>query len=347
MTLTARVLRFEGVCRRGVQGLFEVVNFTKGTIMAGKIYRLLVDAETSGIRIDQFVAARVPELSRGQVRKIIDLGGVHLAGRRVGRCSLEVRCGQKVEVYLDGRSLEVFSLSPDQILFQDAYLLVIDKPAGVEFQPTHARYKGTLYDAVRRYLAESESSGVTLGMVQRLDRDTSGATVFSIHPRAHGAMTKLFSERRVEKRYRALVCGSPEEDCGEIRSLLARQHRTNRMKSVDKGGKEAITRYRVLERFDSYALVEVELVTGRSHQIRAHFCEAGHALLGDRSYGGDGSSTDCEAPRTMLHAFGLAFTHPVSGLPLVFEVAPPADMLAVLNGLRDHNNPWSLQTPKE
>lgn len=296
------------------------------------------------MRIDQFIVARVPEFTRGQVRKIIELGGAHVSGRRIGRCSLEVRTGQSVEVYLDGRCLDIFSLSPEQILFKDAFLLVVNKPAGVDFQPTHARFKGTLYDAVRRYLGESGKAAATVGMVQRLDRDTTGATVFSIHQRAHGAMTRMFAERLVEKRYCALVCGCPEKDTGEFRSLLARQHRTNRMKSVGKGGKEAITRYRVLERFDNCALVEVELITGRSHQIRAHFSEAGHPLLGDRSYGGSGSAAGHIVFRTMLHASSLAFVHPVSGVPLVFEVSPPLDMQAVLNALRGQDSPWPLQS---
>ncbi|APG27110.1 pseudouridine synthase [Syntrophotalea acetylenivorans] len=300
--------------------------------MASKIYRLTVDSQASGQRIDQYVAGQIEDLSRGVVRKVIDLGGVHLAGRRIGRCSQAVRAGQSIEVYLDGRPLDKFSLLSEHVLFQDDYLLIIDKPPGIDFQPTHARFKGTLYDATLRFI-ESTAAGkgkVSLGMVQRLDRDTSGVTVFSIHQRAHRAMTRMFADRRVDKRYRTLVFGHLNEKEGEFRSLLARQHRTNLMKSVKKGGKEAITRYRVVEEFAESTLVEVELITGRSHQIRAHFSEAGHPLLGDTRYGGPAHISGYEIQRSMLHAFRLSFEHPVSHENLMFEAPLPEDMAGLL-----------------
>lgn len=303
--------------------------------MASKIYRLTVHANADGMRLDQYVASQIGDLSRGVVRKVIDLGGAHVAGRRTSRCSLTVRPGQAVDIYLDGGPLDIFSLSERQILFQDPYLLVVDKPSGVDCQPTHARFKGTLYDAVKRHLegAQGGRKGPNVGMVQRLDRDTSGVTVFSIHQRANGAMTRLFAERRVDKRYRALVAGLPAAKEGEFRSLLARQHRTNLMKSVKKGGKEAITRYRVVDEFADCALVEVELVTGRSHQIRAHFAEAGHPLIGDRRYGGPDLVQGYEARRTMLHAHSLSFAHPISGEALRFEAPLAEDMASLLGRL--------------
>ncbi|MEZ4484206.1 MAG: pseudouridine synthase [Syntrophotaleaceae bacterium] len=180
--------------------------------MASKIYRLTVDAAANGMRLDQYVAGQVGALSRGMARKVIDLGGVHVAGRRTSRCSLSVRSGQTVHIYLDGRPLDIFSLGPDHILFQDSYLLVVNKPAGIDFQPTHARFKGTLYDAVCRHLENAGGGNKTpdIGMVQRLDRETSGVTVFSIHQRAHSAMTRMFADRRLDKCYRSLVAGLPE-----------------------------------------------------------------------------------------------------------------------------------------
>lgn len=303
--------------------------------MSSRVYRLVVASAAEGMRLDQFVASEVEQLSRGEARKVIDLGGVHVAGRRVGRCSHVVRAGQAIEIYLDGRPLDIFSLGREHILFQDPYLLVIDKPPGIDFQPTHARFKGTLFDAVTRYLASDRSgkSANGLGMVQRLDRDTSGVAVFSIHRRAHGAMTKLFAERQVDKRYQALVAGRPAAEEGEFRSLLARQHRTNLMKSVRRGGKEAITRYRVISEFSACSLVEVELVTGRSHQVRVHFSEAGHPLVGDGRYGGPLFAGDHQVGRPMLHAHRLSFKHPISAEPLQFVAPPPGDMTGLLRSL--------------
>lgn len=129
--------------------------------MSSKIYRLTVDANAGGMRLDQYVASQIDDLSRGDARKIIDLGGAHVAGRRTSRCSLTVRPGQTVDIYLDGRPLDIFSLGEGHILFQDSCLLVADKPSGVDCQPTHARFKGTLYEAVRRHLlgAQGEKSG--------------------------------------------------------------------------------------------------------------------------------------------------------------------------------------------
>lgn len=284
------------------------------------------------MRLDQFVAGEVSDFSRSRIRKIIDLGGVHVDGRRVGRCSYAVRSGQRVEVYLDGRALEIAEFSERDLLFQDSYLLAVNKPAGMEFQPTHARYKGTVYDAVLRYLGEKDAACASkgLGMVQRLDRDTSGVAIFSIHPRAHRGLTAIFAERRITKGYVALVAGRLPSPTGQFQSLLARQHSSNRMKSVNRGGREAITNYRVIEEFDGASLVEIDIPTGRSHQIRVHFSEAGHPLLGDATYQGPTSWHDMAIPRQMLHAARLVLVHPVSGETLSIVAPLPEDMAGLI-----------------
>jgi 23S rRNA pseudouridine1911/1915/1917 synthase len=304
--------------------------------MSRKIYRLEVAPPGEGMRLDQFLSGEIDDLSRGRIRKIIDLGGVHVAGRRVGRCSHVVKSGQQVEIYLDGRSLDIPELGEGDVLFHDPYLLAIDKPAGMEFQPTHARYKGTVYESVLRYLKKNGSRGasITLGMVQRLDRDTSGVAVFSIHPRSHAGLTAIFAERKARKGYLALVTGHPPGPTGEFRSLLARQRSSNRMKSVDRGGREAITRYRVIEEYDDVSLVDIEIPTGRSHQIRVHFSEAGHPLLGDTAYGGPASHIGRAVSRQMLHAATLAFAHPVSGEDLSIVAPIPVDMARLIEALK-------------
>jgi 23S rRNA pseudouridine1911/1915/1917 synthase len=304
--------------------------------MSRKIYRLEVASSGEGMRLDQFLSGEIGDLSRGMIRRIIDLGGVHVAGRRVGRCSHAVKCGQQVEVYLDGRPLDIPELAEGDMLFHDPYLLAVNKPAGMEFQPTHARFKGTVYETVLRYLREKGAAGAStsLGMVQRLDRDTSGIAIFSIHPRSHAGLTAIFAERRVRKGYLALVAGHPPGPAGQFRSLLARQHRTNRMKSVEKGGREAITRYRVIEEFDGASLVDIEIPTGRSHQIRVHFSEAGHPLLGDTAYKGPASLNNLSLPRQMLHAAALDLAHPVSGKALSIVAPLPDDMARLIAALK-------------
>lgn len=299
-------------------------------------YRLLPDAAAAGQRLDQFVPAQVAELSRSFLRKIVDLGGVHVGGRRVRKCSTPVRSGELVEIHLDDLPLTIFSLTPKQILFQDRFLLVVDKPAGIETQPTPARYKGTLYEALLRHLHNPYRplDQPELGMVQRLDRETSGVMIFSIHPKAHRPLTQAFAERKVDKTYLALVQGRPAADCGEIRSHLGRARHGNRMMTVRQGGKEAITRYRLLEAFADSSLIELELLTGRSHQIRVHCSEQGFPLLGDSLYGGPSHWRQRQVPRQMLHAATLALAHPVTGAPLRFETPMPADMAALLDCLR-------------
>jgi 23S rRNA pseudouridine1911/1915/1917 synthase len=283
------------------------------------------------MRLDLFLAGALAAAPRALIKRLVDLGGAHVEGRRVRRCSLVVAAGQRVELNVDGLPLEPFQLAAEHILYQDRYLLALAKPAGIATQPTPARYQGTLYAALQQFLAAGGKS--SLGMVQRLDRDTSGVIIFSIHPKAHRGLTLAFAERRVTKRYLALVAGQPQDDTGEMRSLLARRRATNRMVSVARGGKPAVTLFRVLERFADAALVEVEIPTGRSHQIRIHFAEAGHPLLGDTAYGGPADCRGMPLIRQLLHASELQLHHPVSDEPLCLRAPLPADFRAVLQGL--------------
>lgn len=293
------------------------------------VYRYVVPPGHPGGRLDQFLADAREGLSRGMARRFIDLGGVHVDGRRVRRCSLDVAPGQQIEWYVDGLPLEPFRLESSHIIHRDRFLLVLDKPAGVATQPTPARFQGTLYEALHRFLG----AAATLGMVQRLDRDTSGLMVFSIHPGAHKGLTRAFSEHRVEKRYLALASGTLPQAAGEIRSQLARRRSTNRMVSVARGGKEALTSFRVVRQFADAALLEVAIRTGRTHQIRVHFSEQGHPLLGDSGYGGPLCVAGMPVPRQMLHASELAFDHPVSGARMTFQAPLPEDFRTLLQRL--------------
>ncbi len=296
------------------------------------VYRFTISATQAGQRLDHLLCAGLEWLSRGNAKRLVDLGGVHVDGRRVRRCSLVMAAGQEIELHIDGLPLTPFQLDTAHILYRDNYLLVINKPSGVATQPTPARFQGTLYSAVLQLLGKGGDPG--LGMVQRLDRDTSGVMVFSIHPKAHKALTTAFREHHVDKRYLALLSGTPPEESGEIRSLLARRHSTNRMVSVAHGGKLAITRYRVVQRFAAATLVEVELLTGRSHQIRVHFAEAGCPLLGDTTYGGPATLNEMPVPRQMLHASQLGLTHPVTNVSCHWQAVLPEDFSGILRSLQ-------------
>ncbi|MBD1400985.1 RluA family pseudouridine synthase [Pelobacter sp. M08fum] len=289
------------------------------------------------MRLDQFLPQGVAALSRSLVRKVIDIGGVHVNGQRIRTASRMLASGDLVELYLDHLPLVPWRISSQDVVFQDNYLIVINKPATIETQPTHARYKGTLYEALQVYLQDPfrPHQKPEIGMVQRLDRSTSGLIVFSIHPKAHKKMTELFKDGHVDKIYLALVSGQPASAHGEIRSLLARSRRENRVHSVTTGGKPAITRYRMKSRLNSCSLLEVQILTGRSHQIRAHMAELGCPLLGDQRYGGPMVLDGMMISRPMLHAQRLKFLHPLSAQPLEVSVPMPADMDQALQFLKE------------
>ena len=294
------------------------------------LYRLTRQQNDSEARLDRFLHGKVGDLSRGALRKVIELGGVHLAGRRCLKCGATVPIGAKVEVHLDGGALEPFRLGEAHMLFQDSSLVLIDKPPGVETQPTLARYRGTLFEALQVWLARDmrphHGQRLEIGMAQRLDRDTSGVIVFSIHPLAHKELTRQVVERLARKEYLAIVSGTPSVERGRFHSRLHRDRRSGRVQSCVEGGQEAITDYSVLASQGGLSLVHVLLHTGRTHQIRAHFAEAGHPLAGDRLYGGPLAAGGRSFSRQCLHSWRLSLSHPRTSQAMSWTAPLPADM---------------------
>ncbi len=195
-----------------------------GTGKKWDVYRLTVDQKCAGIRLDQFVPQAVATLSRSLVRKVIEIGGVHVNGQRIRTASRQLTAADKVELYVDHLPLIPWRISASDVVFQDQYLIVINKPAMVETQPTHARFKGTLYEALQVYLQDPfrPHQKPEIGMIQRLDRSTSGLIMFSTHRLAHKKMTDMLATGAVDKIYLALVSGQLPATSGEICSLLAR-----------------------------------------------------------------------------------------------------------------------------
>jgi len=301
------------------------------------MYRYHIEAKDHGQRLDVFLQSKLTPLSRTMLRKIIELGGVHLQGRRVRKCGQSLKTGQYLEIHLDKGPLTPFRLDAAQIIYQDKYLIAINKPAGIETQPTPARYKGTLYEAVQVWLGRDRRFGrkLEIGMAQRLDRDSSGVIMFSIHPQSHKGLTGQIQNRLVKKHYLALIAGSLDPPEGTFHSYLAKERKSNLMRSVARGGKEAITRYRIVRSEGGLSLAEIDLVTGRMHQIRAHFAEAGHPLLGDTRYGGAEKYGERSFNRQCLHSSMLQLAHPVSGEMLQLKAPIPDDMN--LDQLRQHS----------
>ncbi len=303
------------------------------TLFPKRHLHLVVEEQYAGLRLDRYLAEVCTDIGRQSWKKIVAVGGVHLDGRRWSRCSTPLRPGCRVDVYIDGRPLEPWLPDDEQVLYRDRWLLALNKPRGIDCQPTPSRFQGTVYQGVLDFLGRRDrrqGRKPDIGMVQRLDRDTSGVMVFSIHPQAHPALTRQFSGHLVRKFYLALVQGAPPNRAGTIRSHLSRIRATNLVRSVDKGGKEAITRFRLLGQGLGLSLVLAEPVTGRSHQIRAHFAEAGMPLLGDVAYGGPEIEGELRGRGHWLHAWQLLLHHPVSGTPLRLVAGLPEEWQAVM-----------------
>ncbi|MDO9079346.1 MAG: RluA family pseudouridine synthase [Desulfuromonadales bacterium] len=303
-------------------------------------WNIAVPTEDAGLRLDQTLPRHCTGLSRTQARKIIDIGGVHVAGRRVRSCSRSVKGGEEIAVYCDGLPLDPFALSADAILYRDADIIALNKPAGIDTQPTPSRFQGTLYAALSEHLIDPFRRHLepSIGMVQRLDRDTSGVILFSISPRAHKPLTAAITTHALRKTYLALVAGVVPPGVHEIKSLLARSHRDNCVRSISKGGKEAVTHYHSLAACDTCSLVEVTPITGRMHQIRVHLSEAGFPLLGDTRYGGPKQLGEISVPRHMLHAKSLDFLHPLTRQPLLITAPLAVDFQLLLNHFHLNNN---------
>ncbi len=293
-------------------------------------------ADRSGERLDSFVARRCPEISRSQARRLIDSGLVLMDGQ-AARPASRVASGDRITVMVPPPE-EPEHLEPEPIpltiLYQDNDIIVIDKPPGLTVHPAPGHPRGTLVNALLAACPDLRGVGGALrpGIVHRLDKDTSGLMVIAKNDRAHRALSRQLKERTVHKTYLALVHGVPEPRQGTIEAPIGRHPRNRKKMAVVAGGREAVTRYRVLEPLAGgrYALVEAEPVTGRTHQIRVHMAAIGHPILGDCTYGKRSELI----PRQALHAWRLAFAMPLSGRLVEFESPPPPDLRLALAKLR-------------
>ncbi|HVP05797.1 MAG TPA: RluA family pseudouridine synthase [Dehalococcoidia bacterium] len=296
-----------------------------------KTHRLT--AERGGERIDAFVARSLPELSRSYVKRLLDGGLITVAGR-VPRASEKVSAG--AEIVVEVPPPQEISLEPQRIpltiVYQDNDIIVVDKPPGLTVHPAPGHPSGTLVNALLAMCPDLQGIAGTLrpGIVHRLDKDTSGLLVVAKNDRAMRALQAQLAERRVHKTYLALVVGVPKPREGQIEAPIGRNPRNRKKMAIVEGGREATTRYKVREELPGHALLEVEPVTGRTHQIRVHLAAIGHPILGDRVYGRPSPLID----RQFLHAWKLAFGMPLGGRQVEFESPLPPDLRAALEALR-------------
>ncbi len=306
------------------------------------VSRLTVGAEHHGERVDRYLAVHLPDLSRARVQALIGAGRVTVDGALV-KPSARVQGAQVIEVEVPApvSAVPQAEALPLTVLHEDADVLVLDKAAGMVVHPGAGHASGTLVNALLHHVTDLSGVGGELrpGIVHRLDKDTSGVMVIAKHEAALVALQRSFASRTVEKIYLAIVAGHPPAE-GTFRTLHAR-HPTQRRRFTGrlKTGKPAVTHYRVLERLADTSLVEVRLETGRTHQIRMHFFEAGHPLLGDPLYSSRAGSTRAGVSRLTLHAHRLGFAHPRTKKVMTFTAPLPADLLRALERLREIHPP--------
>jgi 23S rRNA pseudouridine1911/1915/1917 synthase len=310
-----------------------------------------VAIDTDGERLDRALQQRLPELSRSRLKQLILSGQVANDGNVIRDPSRKVRVGQTFVVILpepDDATPQAQAI-PLDIRFEDAHLIVIDKPAGLVVHPAPGNPDGTLVNALLAHCGDSLAGigGVRRpGIVHRLDKDTSGLLVVAKTEPAHRALSRDFAGRRIERAYSAFVWGVPVPSAGEISGNIGRSPQNRKKMAVvgESRGKPAVTRYRVEQRFkDDAALIECRLLTGRTHQIRVHLAHAGHPLIGDPVYGTRSGRTVARMglagaeitgfSRQALHARLLGFIHPASGEKLRFESPLPRDMAGLLKSL--------------
>lgn len=343
-------------------------------------WRCEVDKGQTPIRIDKYLAEHIAGTSRNRVQNAADAGNVWVNKRPVNS-NYKVKPGDVIQVLLDHEPHD-FTITPENIpidvVYEDEDVLVVNKPAGLVVHPGHGNYEHTLLHALAYYFGNMDRSPRSLkeygpltsfaeggksidindpniGLVHRIDKDTSGLLLIAKTPEAKTSLGLQFFEHTTERTYNALVWGTFTEDSGTVEGALARDLRDRTMYRIwdledNPNAKEAVTHWRVLERFQYVTLVECRLETGRTHQIRVHMKSIGHPLFADEKYGGTeilkGLPTqkykqyiqNCFAlcPRQVLHAKTLGFTHPRTGKRMFFDSPLPEDMSNLLEKWRNY-----------
>ena len=302
--------------------------------MSEKIFYV---ADRDEERLDVFLVRQQPELSRAHVQKLIASGDV-VADGKIRKANFKLKAGMQVAFVLpEAEPIEVKPEDiPLDILYEDGDIIVINKARGMVVHPAAGVNSGTLVNALlfHCYDLSGINGEIRPGIVHRLDKDTSGVMVAAKNDKAHLNLAEQISTKSAQRSYLAIVHGNIKEEAGIIRGDIGR-HPTDRkrMAIVRENGKPAVTHFKVMERFGEYTLVECQLETGRTHQIRVHMTSIGHPLVNDPKYGS--RKTPFGIKGQALHSRQLNLQHPVTGEQLTFEAPLPEDMEKILSALRN------------
>ncbi|MCC8070679.1 MAG: RluA family pseudouridine synthase [Bacteroidales bacterium] len=321
-------------------------------------FRFVADKGQQLLRVDKFLVARLEHASRNRVQQAAEAGCILVNGRPV-KSNYRVKPLDVVSVVMDRPRYELEILPEDipiDIVYEDADLLVVNKPAGLVVHPGHGNYSGTLVNALAWHFKDNPDYDVNdprMGLVHRIDKDTSGLLVVAKTPDAKTALGRQFFEKTTRREYVAVTWGVPDPRVGTITGNIGRNPKDRLQMTVfpdGSDGKHAVTHYEVIEALGPVAVVKCRLETGRTHQIRVHMKYIGHPLLNDARYGGDEilrgersasyrqfvANTFAVCPRQALHARTLGFRHPRTGQELDFSCPIPEDMTQMIERWRTY-----------
>lgn len=317
----------------------------------------LIYQQDFGQRLDKYLTGlNIKELySRSLIDNLIEQGKIMVNGdlvkkshqlKRTDRITIEIPPREKTSATAQAIDLK--------IVYQDEWIVIIDKPAGLTVHPAPGNRDGTLVNALVHHFGTALAAGSKPdrpGIVHRLDKDTSGLIIVAKDDRTHALLSRLFQERKISKTYQAITVGIPQEDQGTITTMMNRSRTDRKKMAVTQSGREAVTRYKISEYFDYFALLEIDLITGRTHQIRVHFSHLNCPILGDRTYNSLKRTLSMlpgqeqrkvkdllsgHLNRQALHCSQLRFSHPWQNREMQFNSEPPEDFQYALTWLRKH-----------
>lgn len=298
-----------------------------------------INVDEDNIRLDTYVARKVPELSRTMIQKLIESGDVLVNGDKK-KLSYKVLSGDIITINIpEAKEVDLKPQEiPVEVVYEDNDIIVVNKQKGMVVHPANGNPDGTLVNAIMAMCKDSLSGiGGELrpGIVHRIDKDTSGLLIVAKNDKAHIEMSNQIKNHEVKKIYIALVRGIVGEDEATIDMPIGRSTKDRKKMAVVKNGKEAVTHFKVLKRYDRYTLLEVKIDTGRTHQIRVHMAEIGHPVVGDMVY--SNGKNDFGVEGQMLHAKSLDFRHPITGKQMHLEAELPEYFKNIIEKLDNDN----------
>ena len=297
----------------------------------------IINLDTQNIRLDKVITILNPELSRSMIQKMLEDGNILVNGKKE-KASYRTKLHDKINVEeIIPKEIELKAQDiPIDIIYEDADIIVVNKPKGMVVHPANGNLDGTLVNAIMNICKDSLSGiggEIRPGIVHRIDKDTSGLLIIAKNDKAHINLSQQIKNREITKKYVALTRGVIKENNATIDMPIGRSDKDRKKMSVRKDGKNAVTHFEVIKRYKGYTYLDIKIDTGRTHQIRVHLAEIGYAIVGDAVYSNGKNPFGVEGQ--MLHAKSLEFKHPITGKVLKLEAPIPEDFQKVLNKLEE------------